>query len=728
MFEYNANTFDALDELEAIRVNVPMYAGSSGAKGILKLFGEVIENAKDEAEPCYLLYKEGKRSKPTINVNIEMLPDGSVIVEDDARGIPVDVNSKTGLPAVYMAFEKKHAGGKLKNLKNSGYISSIGVHGIGLTLVNACSKYVDITIKRGGKVYSVKYENGGSKREDLKEIGKCDVNETGTRIHFLYDDEVLQPIDDELGRLEYPFIIEEVKEVLTDLVMFTEHLTIHFKWNTGKESGEETYSNENYNPYIYIEKYSNNNPIFVYNSENEEEKYKMRMYFSFTEPYEDTLKLSVVNGLKMTLGSSFQRAFEEETFKYFEHILISNRKIQNGYELSRNEVINKLNYIIILETDVRDFANQAKNSYSNDRITIALRDDFKVALSRIEQSEIARITDSIVYEYNEKIKQVKRYEAEKEKKLPRKNKRDMQEVMSKKFKDCLNGKNMKHKNRVWFLEGDSAGNGFAAGRDATFEAYAMLRGKPLNVMRNSISRVRYDSKGKKETIDYEQFTLIRSIVETGKFSSYIICTDADVDGRHIRNLVSYIFFKFFPEIILRGQLYIAEAPLYKMVKGKEVKYAFYEDERMFLEREGFKVDRRYKGLGEMEKGELYKVLTTENKFIQLSLDDVKYPLDIDSDYLDDDFKEAITSENIVKYIAGKDTFLRKEISKEFMSEKLISYLQHENMIRKQFVSKINPLFLHSDKTPLTQDEINVLMDLKEAELDIRVKVEDLELE
>ena len=291
--------------------------------------------------------------------------------------------------------------------------------------------------------------------------------------------------------------------------------------------------------------------------------------------------------------------------------------------------------------------------------------------------------------------------------MPRKNKRDTQKALEK-FNDCRNGIDMRHKNRVWFLEGDSAANSFAKSRDSSFEAYAPLRGKPLNVIKNSIIRNRTDKKGRKESVEYEQFMLIRSIVEMKKFSSYIICTDADVDGLHIRNLISYIFYKYFPEIILRGQLYIAEAPLFKMKKGKEIKYAYYDYQAEELKKQGYTVVERYKGLGEMKGDELYKVLTdpNESNLIQLTLDDIDKSLDI---YLPD---EEDSEENIdkvaIEYIAGKDASLRRELAKEFMSEKLCSYLEKENKIRNKFVSKINPLYLDEDGKPLTQEQIDFI--------------------
>lgn len=720
MFNYDANSFDALGELESIRVNVPMYAGSAGIDGIKKLLGEVLENAKDEAAPCHELYLQGLRKKPDVKITVELLPDGSVIVEDDARGIPVDINEKTGVPAVYLAFQKKHAGGKLKSIRSSSYWGSIGVHGVGLTLVNACSKFVDVVIKRDGKVYHLRYEDGGSRRKDLEVIGECKEDETGTRIHFLYDDEVLKPVDDDLGVIDYPFIIEDVKQDIKDLVTFTDNLEVEFKWDTGDKTGdilegvsqrglrgERFYQKKDFSVESLIKKYTGDYEVISYFEENIGEKYKIKVYYSFADSFSDTIKLSVVNGLKMVFGSSFQKAFEDEVFKFFEAVMDNLNRLKEGYDLTKNEVVNKLNYIIILDTDVRDFANQSKSSYSNDRITMILRDTFKKVLGQVPVEEVNRVIESITFEYTEKIKQVEKYEKEQEKRLPRRNKRDIQAALSRKFKDCLNGRGLRHKNRVWFLEGDSAGNGFAVGRDARTEAYAMLRGKPLNVMRSSVVRIREGSRGKKERVDYEQFVMIRSIVDMNKFNSYIICTDADVDGMHIRNLISYIFFKFFPEIILKGQLYIAEAPLYKMKKGEDIEYAFYEADRVLLEEEGYEVTRRYKGLGEMEAGELYRVLTEYNRFVQVTLDDVRAPLDLDLGDLEGELGE-VTPEDIVKYVGGKDSFLRREIVSEFMSEKLKRYLSREDKIRERFLTRVNPLYINDDGTSMTQDEIDML--------------------
>ena len=721
MNSYNANSFDALGELESIRVNVPMYLGSKGLDGIKKLLVEIMDNSKDEAAPL--------RGIRQVKMSVEILPDGSAIVEDNGRGIPVDINEKTGLPAIYLAFEKRHAGAKLRNMEQSNYVGSIGVHGIGLSALNACSKFVNVQIKRDGKIHEVNYRNGGSERQDLRVVGECDIEDTGTRIHFLYDDEILDAIDDNLGRLDFPFIIEEIDKMLVDYVTFTENFEVDFKWDTGQPmeyeegtkiysqkglQGEKKYTKSDYSVDRIIEDYTRDGEIYKFEDINEEEQYRVKLMYSFTDSFAETIKLSVVNGLRMVFGSSHQRAFEDETYKYFENVMRSMRKLNPDYGLTRTEVLNKLNYVIVLETNIRDFANQAKSSYSNDRISQVLRESFKEVLQDLPATEINRVVKSIEFEYKEKIKQVEKYEKEKEAKLPRKSKRETQEVMAR-FKDCRNNKSMRHKNRVWFLEGDSAANGFASNCDPNFEAYAYLQGKPLNVIKNSVQRVRVDKRGRKETVTYEQFAMIRAIVDMKKFSSFIICTDADVDGLHIRNLISYIFYKYFPEIIMKGQLYLAEAPLFRMSKGKDVKYAFYEDERIELESKGYKMERRYKGLGEMDKGELYTVLTTENKFIQLTLDDVSEPLDLYSDLLDDDFKEEINSDNIINYVAGKDAFLRRSIARDFMDEKLKEYYDKERKIRKKFISRINPLYLNDDGTPMTQDELDMIYVEREVE-------------
>jgi len=322
--------------------------------------------------------------------------------------------------------------------------------------------------------------------------------------------------------------------------------------------------------------------------------------------------------------------------------------------------------------------------------------------------EVSNVINNILFEYNEKIKQVEKYEKERDKKLPRKNKREIQEAMSKKFKNCENGKNLRKLNRVWFLEGDSAGNGFESGRDKKTDAYIMLKGKPMNVIRNNIQKVIYEGR-KKEIVDYEQFTLIRSVVEMGKFDSYIICTDADIDGLHMRNLIIYIFYKYFIDIIKRGQLYIAEAPIYRMKKGTKTEYAFYEVEATEFLKKGFTMEQRFKGLGEMGNGELYRVLMEYNKFVQLSIDDTLNPIEFDGLIFDKEAEEKkINSGMVIKALGGKDASFRRYISRGFMADNLKHYLDNKSKIKKKYLSRVNPMYLNQDGTPMTQNDIDML--------------------
>lgn len=720
---YDAQSFNALGELESIRVNAPMYLGSRGLSGIQKLLVEVMDNSKDEANPL-----KGVRK---VVMEVELYPDGSARIRDNARGIPVDINEKTGLPAIYLAFEIKHAGAKLRNQQQEFYSGSTGVHGIGLSAVNACSKFLDIRVRREGKIYEVKYKNGGSEREDLKIIGECDIDDTGTEIHFLYDNEVLQAIDDNRGEMDYPFEISEIQKIIEDYVTFNDNFEVNLIWDTGEIGedddseysfrglrGEQYYSKDEYSVENIFKQYDGGYEVIEFEEENEEENYKVRILFNFVSSYSETIKLSVVNGMRMKFGSRHQKAIEDEVYKYFNSMMRVGKKLKEGYDLTWNEVINKFNYIILLVTDHRDFENQAKASYSNDAIAKALRESFREVLNGLNSDVVGRMIENIEYEYKEKIEQVKKYQKEMENKLPRKNKRDTQEALQK-FKDCRNGKEKRKQNRVWILEGNSAANAFAYNRDPNREAYAPLKGKPLNVIKNSIKRKRIDSKGKREVVDYTYFTMIRTIVEMNKFDSYIICTDADIDGLHIRNLVSYMFYKYFPQTILKGQLYIAEAPLYKFTKGKDVVYAYNEEERDELVRKGYSF-RRYKGLGEMEKGELYNVMSESNRFIQLTLDDIERPLSLYSnrDWEGDlELEERILSSGeVIEHLAGRDTAVRKTLAREFMNEDLKEILDKENKIRNSIVSRINPMYLDDDGIPMTQEEIDEITIMMEKEL------------
>ena len=411
---YDGNSFQFLEGLEMITVNPQMYLGSKGREAIKKLLVEIMDNSKDEATPL----KDIRRLK----MKVTLYPDGSACVEDNGRGIPVDINEKTGLPAIYLAFEKIHSGAKLRNMGNSFYEDSIGVHGVGLSAVNACSEFVNVQVKRDGKIYEVRYRNNGKEREDLKVIGECSPNETGTKIHFKYDSNVLDCTDDEKGELDYPFIVEEIDEIIRDYVMFTDNFEAEFYWDTGeKEEGVEftlrgkkggkVYNKDEYNINNLIKKYSNDESLILhYKDKNDELDYKIEILYSFTDFRQETIKLSVVNGLRMILGSSQQRAFEDEVFKFFENVFKSTHKIQQGFELTKPEVVNKLNYIIVLNTSHRDFINQAKQSYSNDKITMDLREKFRFILSEMPSEVITRAVSAIEFEYKEKIKQIKAYE------------------------------------------------------------------------------------------------------------------------------------------------------------------------------------------------------------------------------------------------------------------------------------------------------------------------------
>ena len=297
---YTADDFDVLVGLEAVRVDTTMYINSTGVDGIMQLLVECIDNVIDESKVLDGIKK--------VTCKVNLLPDGKAIIEDNGRGIPVEVNKKIDKEAVYISFEHLHGGAKLKNNTGSQYGASIGVHGVGLACVNALSEILTVTIKRDGNIYQCEYEKG-VRTKDLKIIGSCDINDTGTKIEFKYDNTIMKLKDSILGDVDYPFNIDVLKEKLEKYALFNKNINIELTFDKGEKfsdyanstdgedasegilviednqdeserKGHYVFSNESYSIVDMLKEVSSDGNVVELFDENPDAGYKIRTYFN----------------------------------------------------------------------------------------------------------------------------------------------------------------------------------------------------------------------------------------------------------------------------------------------------------------------------------------------------------------------------------------------------------------------------------------------------------------
>ena len=594
--EYDANQIQILEGLEAVRKRPGMYIGSTSSKGLHHLVYEIVDNAVDEALAGYC---------STIDVQINK--DNSITVIDDGRGIPVGINDKAGISAVEVVFTILHAGGKFGG---GGYKVSGGLHGVGASVVNALSTWLEVKVKRDGKIHYQRYERGHV-LEKLKVIGECDINDTGTQITFLPDptifEETVYDYDVLRTRLrETAFLTKNLKIILRD-VREEEVKEEKFHYEGGIKEFV-TYLNKGktplYNDVIYCEGSVNN--VYV------------EVAFQHNDSYTDN-SLSFVNNIITPEGGTHLEGFKRALTKTFNDYARTNKLLKDSEpNLSGEDIREGITTIISIKIEEPQFEGQTKQKLGNSEARGAVENVVSEQLTYfLEQNpSVAKVIceKSI-------LAQRARDAARKARDLTRRKTALEGNSLPGKLADCSD-KNPENC-EIYIVEGDSAGGSAKTARSRATQAILPLRGKILNVEKARIDRILGNAEIKAMitafgTGIHEDFDISKL-----RYHKIIIMTDADVDGAHIATLLLTFFYRFMPELIKQGYVYLAQPPLYQVTKNKQNYYAYSDDElNEILEkigRDGQNKIQRYKGLGEMDAEQLWDTTMDPEKRVLLKV-------------------------------------------------------------------------------------------------------------
>ncbi len=594
---YTATNINVLKGLEAVRKRPAMYIGDIGQRGLHHLVNEVVDNSIDES-------LAGFNDRIDIIINKE----GSVTVVDFGRGIPIDIHPVEKKSALEVVMTVLHAGGKFDK---SSYKVSGGLHGVGVSVVNALSKWMKVEVRRGGKVYFQEYERGIPKAE-VKEIGSAKKNDSGTKITFMPDDTIFKTTK---------FMFEVLAGRMRELAFLNKNITINIKDEI--EEDEESYHYKGgiveFVKYLDEARTTFHKPIYI---EGEKDDTPVEVAFEYSDAYSDNI-CTYVNNINTHEGGSHLVGFKTALTRTFNNYATKNKLIKENSKitLTGDDFREGLTAVISIKVMEPQFEGQTKTKLGN--------------------SEVKSIVESIVGEkladYLEENPSVGKKIIEKclraaEAREAARKARDLVRRKSAldsmhlpgKLADC-SIKDPEHC-EIYIVEGDSAGGSAKQGRDRRFQAILPIKGKILNVEKAKINKVLGNDEIKTMVTAIGAGIGAEFNTEKIRYGKIIIMTDADVDGSHIRTLLLTFFYRQMKDLILSGHVYIAQPPLYKIKKGKEEIYAYDDSERdKILDRmkgngKGVNIDddgipkgvsiSRYKGLGEMNPEQLWS--TTMN--------------------------------------------------------------------------------------------------------------------
>lgn len=596
--EYGADQIQILEGLEAVRKRPGMYIGTTSSRGLHHLVYEIVDNSVDEALAGYCDI-----------IQVMMNKDNSITVIDNGRGIPVGINHKAGLAAVEVVFTILHAGGKFGG---GGYKVSGGLHGVGASVVNALSKWLEVEIYTEGKIYKQRYEKG-LVCYPLKVIGECDIEKTGTKVTFMPDDTIFQET--------VVFEFDVLKQRLREMAFLTKGLRIILT-DLRVEEGEEPISREFYYEGGIKEfvTYLNKSKTSLYNDVMYFEGTKNNVYVEVAMQHNDSYtesSYSFVNNINTPEGGTHLIGFRNALTKTFNDYARSKKLLKdNEVNLTGEDIREGLTAIVSVKIEDPQFEGQTKQKLGtsearsavdgivSEQLTYFLEQNPSVAKIICEKSILA---------------QRARDAARKARDLTRRKTALEGMSLPGKLADCSDKDPVNCE--IYIVEGDSAGGSAKTARSRATQAILPLRGKILNVEKARLDKIYANAEIKAMitafgTGIHEDFDITKL-----RYHKIIIMTDADVDGAHIATLLLTFLYRFMPDLIKEGYVYLAQPPLYKLEKSKKVWYAYSDEElNQILSEVGRDQNnkiQRYKGLGEMDPEQLWETTMDPERRILL---------------------------------------------------------------------------------------------------------------
>ena len=590
---YTADQIQILEGLEAVRKRPGMYIGSTSSKGLHHLVYEIVDNSVDEALAGYCT-----------DIRVCINADNSITVNDNGRGIPTGINAKSGLTGVEVVFTILHAGGKFGG---GGYKVSGGLHGVGASVVNALSEWLEVKVYQDGKIYEQRYERG-KVIYPLKVVGECPIEKTGTEVHFMPDAEIFE---------ETAFDYNVLKQRLREMAFLTKNLRITLA-DDRDDKKEKTFHYEGgIKEYVtYLNK--GNTPLYdsIIYCEGTKDKVYVEVAFQHNDGYSDNV-YGFVNNITTPEGGTHVTGFRNAVTKTFNDYARANKILkEKDQNLSGEDIREGLTAIISIKLENPQFEGQTKQKLGNseargavegivsEQLTYFLEQNPAVAKTICEKSLLAQ-----------RAREAARHARD----LTRRKSALEGFNLPGKLADCSD-KDPSHC-EIFIVEGDSAGGSAKSARKRETQAILPLRGKILNVEKARLDRILGNAEIRTMitafgTGIHEDFDITKL-----RYDKIIIMTDADVDGAHISTLLLTFFYRFMPDLIKTGHVYLATPPLFKLEKNKKVWYAYSEEQLGEIIKEVGRDQnnkiQRYKGLGEMDASQLWETtMDPENRILK----------------------------------------------------------------------------------------------------------------
>ena len=582
-YSYTAKDIQVLEGLEAVRKRPGMYIATTSSRGLHHLVWEIVDNAIDEALAGY-----------ADRVIVKILKGDVIEVTDNGRGMPVGIHEKTGISTVETIFTVLHAGGKFGG---GAYKVSGGLHGVGASVVNALSTFVEVTVKINGKVYYVRFENGGKTVQPLKEIGTCSPHEHGTTVRFKADPEIFT----ETTVYDYNILYNRLQE----LAFLNPFLKIDFSDERGEEPVNVEFEYEGgISEYVKFlnkdKKVIFEEPIYVKGVEGD---IQVEVALQYNDGYNANI-YSFCNNVNTQEGGTHEEGFRNSLTRIINNYAKDQNLMKKDDELLQGDDVREgITAIISVKHPDPQYEGQTKTKLGNSEVRRIVSSVFSEQFERflMENPNTAKlIVDKAM------VASKARMAAKKARELTRrKNSLEISSLPGK-LADC--SCRDPQLSEIYIVEGDSAGGSAKQGRNSKYQAILPLRGKILNVEKARLHQILDNNEIRSMITAFGCGIDDDFDINKLRYHKIVIMTDADVDGAHIRILLLTFFYRFFKEVLEGGYVYIAQPPLYRAQKGNTIKYAYSDEELDRIKKDfGEKINiQRYKGLGEMDPDQLWE--------------------------------------------------------------------------------------------------------------------------